>query len=77
METAATIIDNRGIAIDLEKPDFFPAAYNWGQYEDFKSQLQDKVRQSYDPTIKNTKEHNEGVNITDGSTFKPKSLKNY
>ena len=75
----------KGIAIDLHKPDIFPAVYNWGQYEDFKSQLQDKVKRTLmciEPRYRDIEsiisgsEQNESESLTDGSTFKPKSLKN-
>ena len=69
----------KGIAIDLHKPDIFPAVYNWGQYEDFKSQLQDKVKRTMciDPMAASSgSDPNESESLTDGSTFKPKSLKN-
>lgn len=70
----------KGIAIDLHKPDIFPAVYNWGQYEDFKSQLQDKVKRTMciDPmqAASSGSDPNESESLTDGSTFKPKSLKN-
>ena len=60
----------KGIAIDLQEPDIFPALYNWGQYEDFKTQLKVKVK------CKRISESNELKSMIDGSTFKPKSLKN-
>jgi len=61
----------KGIAIDLQEPDIFPALYNWGQYEDFKTQLKVKAK------CKKISESNELKSMTDGSTFKPKSLKNH
>ena len=61
----------KGIAIDLHEPDIFPALYNWGQYEDFKTQLKVKAK------CKKISESNELKSMTDGSTFKPKSLKNH
>ena len=67
----------KGIAIDLEKGGvIFPALYNWGQFEDFKNQLQDKYRRAFllEPEFMPQTEN--VSRITDGSTFKPKSLKN-
>ena len=71
----------KGIAFDLEKHYLFPAIYNWGQYEDFKNQLQDKVRRTFllepDQTLAASNAASEAMTrITDGSTFKPKSLRN-
>ncbi len=52
----------------------FPAVYNWAQYEDFKNQLRNRIRQCLDSSADDSEETLK--RITADSTFKPKSLKN-
>lgn len=63
----------KGIAIDLQQQEMFPAVFSWGQYEDFKDQLKIKVLRL---TCYSEGEIKEEERITADSTFKPKSLKN-
>jgi hypothetical protein len=63
----------RGISVDLSTQELFPAIYDWGQYEDFKTQIQVKFRNKHDD---DDKESTATKRITADSTFKPKSLKN-
>ena len=63
----------KGIAIDLKTSTMFPAAYNWGQFSDFKTQIEDSFRRKTgNQNIMDTEE----AHKTADSTFKPKSLRN-
>ena len=59
----------KGIAFDLKQQEMFPAIFAWGQFEDFKNQLKEKILEKIKDDDTNR--------LTDHSTFKPKSLKNH
>ncbi len=61
-----------GIALDLKAQLLFPAVFDWGQFSDFDLQIKDKLRVRMGGAPLDTEEHHK----TEGSTFKPKSLRN-
>lgn len=62
----------KGIAVDLKTQQLFPATFEWGNYDDFKLQLKDRMRMKVGQDPMDSEE----ANKTADSTFKPKSLRN-
>ena len=70
-ENGTNIAILKGIAFDLQQQQMFPAIFDWGQFEDFKNQLKEKI-------LEKIRDDNDDANrLTAHSTFKPKSLKNH
>uniref|UniRef100_A0A0K2VDT6 Protein Nterminal asparagine amidohydrolaselike [Xiphosphorus maculatus] n=1 Tax=Lepeophtheirus salmonis TaxID=72036 RepID=A0A0K2VDT6_LEPSM len=75
-----TTVDNgsttailKGICVDLKTKTLFPAMFNWCQFSDFKTQIEDRFR-----TRNGVGEQMDSEDRfkTKDSTFKPKSLRN-
>ena len=67
-EDGSNVAILKGIAFDLKQQEMFPAIFAWGQFEDFKNQLKEKILEKIKDDDTNR--------LTAHSTFKPKSLKN-
>nr|ACO10559.1 N-terminal asparagine amidohydrolase [Caligus rogercresseyi] len=63
----------KGICVDLKTQTIFPAVFNWGQFSDFKTQIEDRFRTRHGV---GEQMDSEDRFKTRESTFKSKSLRN-
>ena len=81
-ETGCNTAILKGIAIDLKLQEMFPAIYDWGQYDDFKTEIRGKLDKLWsgdkdkDNSSATTPSEQSPAKITADSTFKPKALRN-